>query len=235
MTIKVKVNNTWRTVADAKPPRLGDAFGGGIYIGKYDEEFYLVAANINYHVNQPTVTNNTNAFEKKVLMPWCTSNAYYSTGASDSNNGQFNAQMVDTYVNNNSRGLTYSNFPAFNYIKNYMNAGTGVGGYTDWYLPSFQELLFIFANGEWFHKYYNNPIVYFPTLAAGGYWSSTEYSSTVGYDTPYYLEAYNNRWYWYRFGYYYEYYLNYYYSRIGITSYKTRNQGILPIRRVDIL
>jgi hypothetical protein len=232
MTIKVKVNNTWRTVADAKPPRLGDSFAGGIYIGKYDEEYYLVAAELKYHVNKSSAVDNINFFEKKTLMPWASTNAYYTCGASDSDNGQVNAQMIDTYIANNTRGLTYSNFPAANYIKNSMNAGTGVNGYTDWYIPSYQELLFIFQNAGWFHKFINNPIVYLDCSL--GYWSSTEYSASVAYDTPYYLETYRHRHYWYRYGYYYEYFKNYWYSSYGITSVKNKNQGIIPVRRVDI-
>lgn len=230
MTIKVKVNNTWRTVADAKPPRLGDAFAGGIYIGKYDDEYYLVASELKYHINRSSTTNNINFFDKKTLMPWANSNSYVTTGTSDANDGLLNSQMLDTYITTANK--SYSNFPAFNYIKNSMNAGTGVNGYTDWYLPAYEELLFIFQNAAWFHKYINTPIVYLDRSL--GYWSSTEYSTSVAYDTPYYLEAYHHRRYWYRYGYYYEYFKNYWYSNIGITSYKSKNQGVIPVRRVDI-
>lgn len=233
MTIKVKVNNAWRTVADAKPPKLGGSFGGGIFIGIYDHEYYLIASEMQYHVNKPTATDNINFFSKRTLMNWSTSAALYTTGASDPNNGQVNCQMVDAYITNNTRGLTYANFPAFNYIKNHMNAGTGVNGYTDWYLPSYQELLFIFKNSGWYPKFSNTPIVYLDETI--GYWSSTEYSSSIAYDTPYYHDLYASRWYWYGYGYYYEYFKNYWYNFYGITSVKTKNQGIIPIRRVDIV
>lgn len=229
MPIKVKVDGTWRTVADAKPPKLGDLYGGGVFIGTFDEDYYLVAAENKFHVQDTSGSGN---YFNKGFMAWSSSNAYYTTGASDSDDGIYNGQMVENYVNTNGYGLTYDHFPAFNYIKNFMNSGSGANGYTDWYMPSYEELIFILKNCKWFPRRTNIPFKFLDS--SKGYWSSTEYSSSVAYDSPFNASYHKHRRFWYGWGFYYERFNKYWYGGGSITSYKNVLQGIIPVRRVDI-
>lgn len=231
MPIKVKVDGTWRIVADAKPPKLGDIYGGGIFIGTFDDDYYLIAAEQKYHVDNSSGSGN---YFNKGYMSWSSSN-YTTTGADDSDDGLYNCQMIDNYINNSS--ATYDNFPAFNYIKNFMNGGTGVNGYTDWYMPSYEELIFILKNCRWFPRRTNIPFT--PLDSDKGYWSSTEYSSSIAYDSPYTSKYVKHRRYWFGYGYYYEHFNKYwgyggYNYNSGITSYKNKLQGIIPVRKIDI-
>ena len=69
-------------------------------------------------------------------------------GAFNRVNGKINCDTIVQEVINNS--LAWTDFPAFNFVENYLNAGDGLYGFTDWYIPTLYEGTVEETTGDFF-------------------------------------------------------------------------------------
>jgi len=135
-------------VAIPPPETLGDPYQGGFYMGT------IAAAGTTYYlVVAPNATGCA-------CCQWKTSNTSTSGTCSD----------TDGYANTYP-ALENSTHPAGNWT-----ATRTIGGFSDWYLPSIDELEVFYNNGGGAGS--GDPLPSGEDFATDGYWSSTERSTT---------------------------------------------------------
>ena len=133
---------------------VGDNCGGGIYAGEFSSHSLVVTpGNCDDEVT-PTCDNALDTLTKQ----WASGAATIS-GATNPNNGQTNTTTIinhyDSLAGNSPRAADFCNTLVY-------------GGFSDWYLPSTNELL---------HLYDERASI--PGLNTSGgvsYWSSTEHN-----------------------------------------------------------
>jgi len=129
---------------------LGSATSGGFYMGT------IAAAGTTYYlVVAPNATGCA-------CCEWKTSNTSTSGTCS----------LVDGYANTYP-ALENSTHPAGNWT-----ATRTIGGFSDWYLPAIDELEVFYNNGAAAGT--GDPLPSGEDFVSTRYWSSTEYSSTIG-------------------------------------------------------
>lgn len=103
-----------------RPTVPGTAYNGGYYIGT------MVISGVTYGlIVSPTPVQSANKYWS--LSPY----REYATGATSASDGVYNVAAL--------KSLGISNFPAAEFCDDYAN-----GGFTDFYLPSTDELMIIY-------------------------------------------------------------------------------------------
>ena len=114
-------------------PNIGQPVGGGYYAGN-------VVSDVDGQTYAIIVSGGAgDSFKSSGIELFWSTTSSSDTWAQTLSDGK---SAMDHVVNNE----TLSNYPAFEWIENNLNAGSGLNGYTDWYLPARDEMEIIYRN-----------------------------------------------------------------------------------------
>lgn len=133
---------------------IGKSYGGGIVFHVYRDQYNVEHGLIVSIVNQSTSSTYSNIDNQSI-------------GASSTWNGQQNTALMAAQTGATSGAWKFADDYSY-------------GGFTDWYLPSIDELKLLSSNRYNVNKTLSN-ILGATQVLNNSYWSSTQYSNTSAY------------------------------------------------------
>ena len=134
------------------PITIGEPYDGGFYAGKFNINADGSGIPTHYLIVSPKATG-------EAYIPWSLTNTLY--GARSSSDGQFNTNIIMS-------NSTPIDTPAAWFCGFTCNENGGLGGYTDWYMPSAYELDTIYyflkpsTTANFNHPVGSNPCAVYP-------------------------------------------------------------------------